>query len=65
MRSCRSAVETSIVVGTSTAPSLIPASIDSHSSTWLPSMTIMWVPRVTPAARSMFATRFERSDSVR
>ena len=43
-------------------PSLMPASISSHSSTWLPNMMIMRSPRFTPWPRSQLATWFERAD---
>jgi hypothetical protein len=51
------------VAGMITAPSFIAARIVSHSSTRLPSITIIRSPRATPCARSQFATWFERSDS--
>jgi hypothetical protein len=44
-----------------TAPSFIAARIVSHSSTWLPSMTITRSPRATPCSRSQFATWFEHA----
>ena len=44
------------VAGMITAPSFIAARIVSHSSTWLPSMTIMRSPRRTPRSRSQLAT---------
>ena len=37
-----------IVVGMLTAPSFMTASMDSQSSTWLPSITTTASPRVTP-----------------
>ena len=46
-----------------TAPSFIAARIVSHSSTWLPSMTMIRSPRATPCSRSQLATWFERADS--
>ena len=48
IRSTRSAGPTAVVVGMTTAPSLMTASIDSQSSTWLPSMRITESPLVTP-----------------
>lgn len=62
MRSARSAVDTSIVVGTSTAPSLIPASMISHSSTRLGSISSTRSPRATPHSRRYWATWCERAD---
>ncbi len=49
-RSVMSRGPMSVVVGIRTTPSLIPASMSSHSSTWLPSMMIMRSPRRTPLA---------------
>ena len=49
-------------MGMMTAPSLMQASIDSHSSTWLPSMMITRSPRRTPWSRSQLATCAERRD---
>ena len=49
------------VVGITTAPSLATASIDSQSSTWLPSMTMTRSPLPTPSACSHVATRSDRS----
>ncbi|SDP92574.1 hypothetical protein SAMN05421507_12112 [Lentzea jiangxiensis] len=43
-----------------TAPSSITAGIDSHSSTWLPSMITTLSPLPTPWRTSQRATRFER-----
>jgi hypothetical protein len=50
-----------MVVGTSTAPSLIPASMISHSSTRFGSINSTRSPRRTPCARSQLATWFERA----
>ena len=63
MRSVRSAAVSSVVAGMTTAPSRIAASIVSHSSTWLPSMSRIRSPRVTPWLRSQPATRLDRSAS--
>ena len=46
-----------------TAPSFMQASIDSHSSTWLPSTSSTRMPRLTPCAASQPASREELSDS--
>ncbi len=46
-----------------TAPSFIAARIVSHSSTWLPSITMTRSPRATPCARSQLATWLERAES--
>jgi hypothetical protein len=51
-----------VVAGDNTAPSLIDASIVSHSGTSLPSIIRMRSPRRTPCARSQLATWFERCD---
>ena len=47
-RSDRSAGPAALVVGTTTAPSFITASMTSHSSTWLPSMTTTASPLASP-----------------
>ena len=44
-----------------TAPSLIAASMTSHSGTTLPSMSSTRSPRRTPRPRSQFATWLERA----
>ena len=54
---------TAVVVGMTTAPSLMIASIDSHSSTWLPSMSTTLVPGTTPSSSSRAATWSERRTS--
>ena len=46
-----------------TAPSFMQASIDSHSSTWLPSTSSTRMPRLTPWLASQPASREEESDS--
>jgi len=46
-----------------TAPSFIAARMVSHSSTWLPSITMTRSPRRTPCCRSQPATRSELADS--
>ena len=61
-RSTRSSGVSSVVAGITTAPSLIAASMVSHSGTSLPSMIRMRSPRLTPCLRSQLATRFERAD---
>ena len=43
------------------APSFDTASIDSHSSTWLPSISITRSPFPTPCCASQAATRSDRS----
>jgi hypothetical protein len=48
IRSRRSAGPAAVVVGMMTAPSFMMASMDSHSSTWLPSMTMTESPLPTP-----------------
>jgi len=50
-----------VVAGMMTPPSFITASIDSHSSTRLPSMTITRSPGTTPASASDVASRSDRS----
>jgi hypothetical protein len=62
-RSARSSAVSNVVAGMTTAPSFIAASIVSHSSTWLPSMSRIRWPRWTPRARSHPATRLDRSAS--
>ena len=64
MRSRRSDSASSVVAGITTAPSFIAASIVSHSSTWLPSISTIRSPRATPCARSQFATWSERVDQL-
>ncbi len=59
IRSARSVGPTAVVVGMITAPSFMIASIVSHSSTWLPSITITASPRATPCRASHAATRSE------
>ena len=49
-----------VIMPTTTAPILMTASIDSQSSTWLPSMRITESPRRTPRAASRAATWSER-----
>ena len=61
MRSARSAAPSAPVVGMMIAPSLATASIDSHSSTWLPSIRMTRSPLPTPSERNQVATRSERS----
>ena len=63
MRSRRSLSASSVVAGITTAPSFIAASIVSHSSTWLPSISTIRSPRPTPCARSQFASRSDRVTS--
>ena len=63
IRSTRSAGPTAVVVGITTAPSLMIASIDSHSSTWLPSITTTLSPGSTPEPRRCAATWSERRAS--
>jgi hypothetical protein len=60
-RSARSSAVSSVVAGTTTAPSFIAASMTSHSGATLPSMRRMRSPRLTPRARRPLATRFDRS----
>ena len=62
MRSVRSAGPTAVVVGMITAPSFITASIDSHSSTWLPSIRTTGSPFRTPRSPSQPASRSEACD---
>ena len=64
MRSRRSLSASSVVAGITTAPSFIAASIVSHSSTWLPSISTIRSPRATPCARSQFASWSERVDQL-
>lgn len=47
-------------MGRMTAPSFMIASIDSHSSSRLPSMSITWSPCSTPTECSQAATSSER-----
>jgi hypothetical protein len=61
IRSTSSLGPTAVVVGTITAPRRMIASMDSHSSTWLPSMSRTLSPRVTPCAASRRATWRDRS----
>ena len=61
-RSNRSAGPIRVVVGIITMPSLMPASMSSQSSTWLPSMMIIRSPRRTPWLRSQLATWAERRE---
>jgi hypothetical protein len=63
MRSRRSASESSIVAGLSTAPSFIAASISSHSSTRLGSITSRRSPRPIPRLRRKLAARSEATRS--
>ncbi len=59
-RSARSADPRTVEVGRITAPAFMIASIVSHSSTRLPSMSITWSPFRTPSPTSHVATRSER-----
>ena len=52
-------------VGIRGAPSFMPASWVSHSSSWLPSMSSTRSPRRTPRPRSQFAVRAEDPASSR
>ena len=52
MRSARSAVPAAVVVGIRIAPIFITASIDSHSSTWLPSISSTGSPLPMPSDSS-------------
>ena len=63
IRSTSSAGPTAVVVGITTAPSRMIASIDSHSSTRLPSITITESPLRTPRPASHADTARERSRS--
>ncbi len=56
MRYARSEADSRVEVGIDTAPSLVIASITSHSSIVLLSMTITWSPRPMPRLRSQAAT---------
>lgn len=60
MRSTRSFGPTAVVVGMMMAPSFIVASMMSHNSSWLPSMTMTGSPRVTPCSASHAPTASER-----
>ena len=60
MRSSRSRVPSTIEVGRMTAPTFMIASIASHSSTRLSSMSMTKSPRFTPRDSSQFATWLER-----
>ena len=62
-RSRRSFSPSITVVGIMGAPSLVHASMVSHSSTWLPSMRITRSPRCTPWPRSHVASWDERRES--
>ena len=57
-----SAAVSSVVAGMSTAPSFMQASMVSHSSTWLPSISSTRWPRSTPWARSHAASSVDRAD---
>ncbi|MDT4865777.1 hypothetical protein FQZ97_1006010 [compost metagenome] len=63
MRSRRSSGVSSAVAGISTAPSLMAASIVSHSALSLPSTMSTRSPRCTPCARRKLATWLERCAS--
>ncbi len=52
-----------MVVGTMTTRSLMQASMNSHSSTWLFSIRMRRSPRRRPCAESQFATRLEAAES--
>ena len=62
-RSARSSPDKSVVAGISTAPSLIAASMVSHSGTSLPIISRMRSPLRAPSATSQLATWLERCDS--
>ena len=59
-RSARSRGPSSVVAGMTTAPSLMQASITSHSGATLPSTSSSRSPRSTPSARSQDASCAER-----
>jgi hypothetical protein len=63
IRSVMSLAVSSVVAGMITAPSFMAASSDSHSSAWLPSMSRIRSPRLTPCSCSQLATRLARTDS--
>ncbi len=58
-----SAFASSVVAGITTTPSFMQASIVSHSSSWLPSISSRRSPRLTPWACSHAASWLERADS--
>lgn len=61
-RSRRSAEVSSIVAGIVTAPRRMQASMHSHNSTWLPSMSRTRSPWCTPASDNQPATCSERAE---
>jgi hypothetical protein len=63
MRYARSDADSSVEVGIETAPILVIASITSHNSIMLPSITMTWSPRRTPMSVSQFATWSDRAES--
>ena len=60
-RSVRSAGPAAVVVGMMTAPSFITPRVQSHSSAWLPIMSMTRSPRPTPWVLSQAATRSDRA----
>ena len=63
VRSAKSAGPSMAVAGLRTKPPLMQASMVSHSSTWLLSMSITRSPRLTPTLANQLASCPERADN--